>query len=49
MLYTSDSASSLMAFAAFAQQSGIVLGNLRTRSATMDDVFIALTGRSERE
>lgn len=46
LLHTSDTAASLMAFAAHVQQTNIPLGNLRTRSATMDDVFIALTGRS---
>lgn len=46
LLYTADAAASLMAFVAYVQQANIPLGDLRTRSATMDDVFIALTGRS---
>lgn len=49
LLHTSDTASSLMAFAAHVRDRGMQLGNLRTRSATMDDVFIALTGRSGNE
>lgn len=46
LLHTSDAAASLMAFTAHVQKTNIPLGDLRTRSATMDDVFIALTGRS---
>lgn len=46
LLYTSDVARSLMAVAEHVQQRNVPLGDLRTRSATMDDVFIALTGRS---
>lgn len=49
LLYTSDLATSLIGFASYAQQHHLDLGDLRTRSASMDDVFIALTGRSIRE
>lgn len=49
LLYTSDLATSLIGFASYAQQHDLDMGDLRTRSATMDDVFIALTGRSIRE
>lgn len=45
-LYTSYTAKTLMSLAQHAQHTGLPLGDLRTRSASMDDVFIALTGRS---
>lgn len=49
LLYTAHTARTLMSLAAYAQEAGLPLGDLRTRSASMDDVFIALTGRSVRE
>jgi len=45
LLYTSNTATSLMALAMHAQRTGLSLGDLRTRSATMDDVFMALASR----
>lgn len=49
LLYTAHTAKTLMSLASYAQQADLPLGDLRTRSASMDDVFIALTGRSVRE
>lgn len=46
LLHTSHTASTLMSLAAYAQAADLPLDDLRTRSASMDDVFIALTGRS---
>lgn len=48
LLYTAHTARTLMDLAAYAQRMNLPLGDLRTRSAGMDDVFIALTGRSVR-
>lgn len=49
LLHTADPAATLMALAEYAQARGLPLSDLRTRSATMDDVFMALTGRRLRE
>ncbi|MDF2627477.1 MAG: transporter ATP-binding protein [Symbiobacteriaceae bacterium] len=49
VLRTANTAASLMAFAGYAQANHIPLGELRTRSATMEDVFMALTGRRLRD
>src|SRR5690606_8867755 len=48
LLYTAHTARTLMDLPAYAQRMNLPLGDLRTRSASMDDVFIALTGRSVR-
>lgn len=48
-VHTANAAETLMALARFAQERALVIRDLRTRVATMDDVFIALTGRSVRE
>lgn len=48
LLYTAHTPSTLMDLAAYAQRESLPLDDLRTRSASMDDVFIALTGRSVR-
>lgn len=49
IIHTSDTPGSLMGLAGYVRENRIPLGDMRTRSATMDDVFIALTGRSVRE
>ncbi|HWI65575.1 MAG TPA: ABC transporter ATP-binding protein [Symbiobacteriaceae bacterium] len=49
MLHTANTAASLMAVAAYAQTRSLPLGDLKTRSATMEDVFITLTGRRLRD
>jgi len=49
VLSTANTAASLMAFAGYVQANNIPLGDLRTRSATMEDVFMALTGRRLRD
>lgn len=48
LLYTAHTPRSLMSLASYAERVNLPLGDLRTRSASMDDVFIALTGRSVR-
>lgn len=48
LLYTSHTPQTLISLASYAQRVDLPLGDLRTRSASMDDVFIALTGRSVR-
>lgn len=49
VLHTANPPASLMALATHAQEHNLPLGDLRTRSATMEDVFIALTGRRLRD
>lgn len=48
-LQTYDTAKTLMALALHADKNALPIKDLRTRVASMDDVFIALTGRSVRE
>lgn len=48
-LQTYDTAKTLMALALHADKNALSIKDLRTRVASMDDVFIALTGRSVRE
>jgi ABC-2 type transport system ATP-binding protein len=49
VLHTANTPASLMALAAYAAESNLPLTDLRTRSATMEDVFMALTGRRLRD
>ena len=49
VLHTANTAASLMALAAYARDRNLPLGDLKTRSATMEDVFLALTGRRLRD
>jgi len=49
VLQTANTPSTLMALAEYAQHHSLPLGDLKTRSATMEDVFIALTGRRLRD
>jgi len=49
LLHTANPPATLMALAHYAQVRGLPLSDLRTRSATMDDVFMALTGRRLRD
>lgn len=48
-LQTHHTAKTLMALALHADRNALPIKDLRTRVASMDDVFIALTGRSVRE
>lgn len=45
-LLTSNPARTLMALAQRVQDEGLELGDLRTRNASLEDVFLSLTGRS---
>lgn len=49
VLHTANTAASLMALAAYARDRNLPLGDLKTRSATLEDVFLALTGRRLRD
>ncbi|MDB4897372.1 MAG: transporter ATP-binding protein [Firmicutes bacterium] len=49
VLHSANTAATLMALARYAQERSLPLGELRTRSASMEDVFIALTGRRLRD
>jgi ABC-2 type transport system ATP-binding protein len=49
VLHTANTAATLMGLAAHAQAHDLPLNDLRTRSATMEDVFMALTGRRLRD
>ncbi|HEY3364280.1 MAG TPA: ABC transporter ATP-binding protein [Symbiobacteriaceae bacterium] len=49
VLHTANTAATLMALSEYAQVARLPLGDLRTRSATMEDVFMALTGRRLRD
>ena len=49
VLLTANTPATLMALATYAQQRSLPLGDLRTRSASMEDVFMALTGRRLRD
>ena len=49
LLHTANPPATLMALARYAQERSLPLSDLRTRSATMDDVFMALTGRRLRD
>ncbi len=49
VLQTANSAATLMALAGYLREREIPLGDLRTTSATMEDVFMALTGRRLRD
>jgi len=48
-LYTDDLQASLLDFIQFANQSGLSFTDLQTRTATLEDVFLHMTGRSLRE
>ncbi len=48
-LYTDDLQASLLDFAQFGARVGLRFSDLRTRTATLDDVFIHMTGRRLRE
>lgn len=49
VLNTANPPKSLMALAGYAQERHLPLNDLRTRTATMEDVFMALTGRRLRD
>ncbi|MCF2943602.1 ABC transporter ATP-binding protein [Paenibacillus tarimensis] len=49
VLYTDALQRSLTGLIAFADQEGLALTDLQTRTATLEDVFIQMTGRSLRE
>ncbi|MBP2017476.1 ABC-2 type transport system ATP-binding protein [Symbiobacterium terraclitae] len=49
LLHTANPPATLMALANYAQEHSLPLSDLRTRSATMEDVFMALTGRRLRD
>ncbi|HYF91673.1 MAG TPA: ABC transporter ATP-binding protein [Symbiobacteriaceae bacterium] len=49
VLHTANTPATLMALAQYAQHENLPLGDLKTRSPTMEDVFIALTGRRLRD
>jgi len=49
LLHTANTPSTLMGLAAYAQERSLPLWDLRTRQATMEDVFMALTGRRLRD
>ncbi|PZD94712.1 ABC transporter ATP-binding protein [Paenibacillus sambharensis] len=49
VLYTDALQRSLTGLIAFAEQEGLALTDLQTRTATLEDVFIQMTGRSLRE
>ncbi|MFH5183737.1 ABC transporter ATP-binding protein [Paenibacillus sp. TAB 01] len=48
-LYTDNLQASLLDFIQFADRSGLVFSELQTRTATLEDVFLHMTGRSLRE
>lgn len=48
-LQTADTPLTLMGLATLAKEAGLPLRDLRTRAATMDDVFMALTRRGVRD
>ncbi|TAK28550.1 MAG: ABC transporter ATP-binding protein [Chloroflexota bacterium] len=48
-LYSADVPATLSALMALASSSGVVLNNLEVRRATLEDVFLKLTGRRIRE
>jgi ABC-2 type transport system ATP-binding protein len=49
LLHSANTAITLMDLAQYAQQTSLPLNGLKTRSASMEDVFISLTGRGLRE
>lgn len=49
VLHTANTLTSLMSLAEYARANELPLGDLRTRSATMNDVFLALTGKGLRD
>lgn len=49
VLYTEDLQASLTAFIALMDKRGIAFADLRTRTATLEDVFIHMTGRGLRD
>ncbi len=49
LLHTANSPATLMGVAAYAQERNLPLSDLKTRQATMEDVFMALTGRRLRD
>lgn len=49
LLHTANTPVTLMALAGYAQERNLPLSDLKTRSATMEDVFMALTGRRLRD
>jgi ABC-2 type transport system ATP-binding protein len=48
-LVTSDLAATLVGLVGWAGEAGVPLTGLRTRGATLEDVFLKLTGRSLRD
>ncbi|UJF33929.1 ABC transporter ATP-binding protein [Paenibacillus hexagrammi] len=48
-LYTDHLQASLLAFMQFANQNELAFSDLQTRTATLEDVFLHMTGRSLRE
>lgn len=49
ILHTANPPATVMALAQYAQERSLPLSDLRIRSATLDDVFMALTGRRLRD
>ncbi len=49
LLFTDDASATLSALIRFADQKGQQIGSLSVRTATLEDVFIKLTGRSLRD
>jgi len=49
VLYTDDLQSSLTSFVQFTAENGLAFTDLKTRTATLEDVFIHMTGRRLRE
>lgn len=49
LLHTANPPATLMALAGYAQERNLPLSDLKTRSATLEDVFMALTGRRLRD
>nr|WP_248930857.1 ABC transporter ATP-binding protein [Paenibacillus hamazuiensis] len=48
-LYTDNLQASLLDFIQFTSRTGLVFSDLQTRTATLEDVFLHMTGRSLRE
>ena len=49
ILHTANPPATVMALAQYAEERSLPLSDLRIRSATLDDVFMALTGRRLRD
>jgi len=48
-LYTDHLQSTLLAFIQYTDNNRLVFADLQTRTATLEDVFLHMTGRSLRE